>query len=224
MYVSPEQLMKDRAEFAKLGVAKGRSAIVMRYQDGIAFIAENRSKTLHKISEIYDRIGFAAVGRYNQFENLRIAGIRWADLRGFSYDRQDVSARSLANAYAQTLGSVFAAASELPFEVELAVAELGKTSAADRIYKISYDGSVSDFSDFAVLGSDLHIGEAMGDGWHPNLKLEDALRLGSWSLAQPSTSPIEVDSLEAAVLDRNREQTNKFRRLFGDELRSLVAP
>ena len=123
-YVSPEQLMKDRADYARKGIARGRSVVVLAYDDGIAFVAENPSRALHKVSEIYDRIAFAAVGKYNEFENLRVAGVRYADLRGYSYDRTDVTARGLANAYAQTLGTVFTQESK-PYEVEIVVAEVG---------------------------------------------------------------------------------------------------
>lgn len=222
MYVSPEQVMKDRAEFARQGVAKGRCAVVMRYCDGIVFVAENSSATLHKFSEIYDRIGFAGVGRYNQFENLRIAGIRWADLRGFSYDRADVSARSLANAYAQTLGAIFVSAVEMPYEVELAVAELGECPELDRIYKITYDGSVTDSNSFSVLGANPAVRQEVEQGWHADLSLVDALKLGAWALGQPGESALELASLEAAVLDRTRSQPRKFSKL-STELISQIA-
>ena len=127
-YVSPEQLMKDRADFARKGISRGRSVAIVQYADGILFVSENPSKALHKISEIYDRIGFAAVGRYNEFENLRIAGVRLADMRGYAYDRRDVTGRGLANAYAQTLGTIFSAGGEKPYEVEIVVAEVGDTA------------------------------------------------------------------------------------------------
>ena len=143
-YVAPEQQMKDRADFARKGIARGRSVVVLHYADGILFVAENRSQALHKVSEIYDRIGFAAVGRYNEFENLRTAGIRYADLRGYSYDRTDVTGRGLANAYAQLLGTIFSAGGEKPYEVEIVVAELGAVPEQDQIYRLTYDGSVGD--------------------------------------------------------------------------------
>ena len=152
-YVSPEQLMKDRADFARKGIARGRSVVVLGYDDGIAFATENPSRALHKISEIYDRIAFAAVGKYNEFENLRVAGVRYADLRGYSYDRGDVQARGLANAYAQTLGTVFTTESK-PLEVEIVVAEVGDSPATDQIYRLSYDGSVTDEHDHVVMGGD----------------------------------------------------------------------
>jgi proteasome beta subunit len=142
-YVSPEQLMKDRADFARKGIARGRSVVVLGYDEGIAFVAENPSRALHKVSEIYDRIGFAAVGKYNEFENLRVAGIRYADLRGYSYDRSDVTARGLANAYAQTLGTVFTR-SRSPTRSRSVVAEVGTAEQQDQIYRLTYDGSVAD--------------------------------------------------------------------------------
>ena len=151
-YVSPEQLMKDRADFARKGISRGRSVAVVQYADGILFVSENPSKALHKISEIYDRIGFAAVGRYNEFENLRIAGVRLADLRGYSYDRRDVTGRGLANAYAQTLGTIFSSGGEKPYEVEIFVAEVGDTAEEDQIYRLTYDGSVADVQGFGVMG------------------------------------------------------------------------
>src|SRR3954465_10416713 len=150
-YVSPEQLMKDRADFARKGISRGRSVAVLQYADGILFVSENPSAALHKISEIYDRIAFAAVGRYNEFENLRIAGVRLADMRGYSYDRRDVTGRALANAYAQTLGSIFIE-NQKPYEVEIVVAEVGSTPSEDQIYRLTYDGSVADEQGFVAMG------------------------------------------------------------------------
>src|SRR5450756_637589 len=150
-YVSPEQLMKDRADYARKGIARGRSVVVLAFEDGILFATENASRALHKISEIYDRIAFAAVGKYNEFENLRVAGVRYADLRGYSYDRRDVTARGLANAYAQTLGTVFTQESQ-PYEVELVVAAVGATADQDQIYRLTYDGSVADEQGFIAMG------------------------------------------------------------------------
>src|SRR5660397_164213 len=142
-YVSPEQLMKDRADYARKGIARGRSVVVLQYDEGIVFATENPSRALHKISEIYDRIAFAAVGKYNEFENLRVAGVRVADLRGFSYDRRDVTARGLANVYARTLGTIFTETPK-PYEVEIVVAEVGDAADDDQIYRLTYDGSVAD--------------------------------------------------------------------------------
>src|SRR5689334_23133949 len=176
-YVSPEQLMKDRADYARKGIARGRSVVVLSYEGGIAFVAENPSRALHKISEFYDRIAFAAVGKYNEFENLRVAGVRYADLRGYSYDRADVSARGLANIYAQTLGSVFTTETK-PFEVELSIAEVGLTQAADQIYRISYDGSVADVDGFVAMGGQADtIQTALGERWSEGMTLSEVLVL-----------------------------------------------
>ena len=153
-YVSPEQIIKDKADYARKGIARGRSVVVAQYDEGILFVAENPSRALHKISEIYDKIAFAAVGKYNEFENLRVAGVRYADLRGFSYDRADVTSRGLANAYAQTLGTVFTEAQK-PYEVEIIVAEVGADEASDQLYRLTFDGSVGDEHDGWCLGGDL---------------------------------------------------------------------
>src|SRR5438445_396748 len=149
-YVSPEQLMKDRADYARKGIARGKSIIAIECADGILIVAENPSATLHKVSEIYDRIAFAAVGKYNEFENFRIAGVRLADLRGFSYGREDVTAKAIANAYAQALGSIFTQEMK-PYEVELLVAQVGESQPMDELYRIQYDGSVSDEQGFVAI-------------------------------------------------------------------------
>ena len=151
-YVSPEQLMKDRADYVRKNIARGGSVAVLNYDGGILFVAENRSRVLHKISEIYDRVGFAAAGKYNEFENLRQAGVRLADTRGYLYDRRDVSALGLANAYAQTLGTIFSEAGGKPYEVELIIAEVGDRPEQDQIYRLTYDGSVADAHGFVVIG------------------------------------------------------------------------
>src|SRR4051794_29796710 len=150
-YVSPEQVMKDRADYARKGIARGRSVLAMTYENGVLFVAENPSNALHKVSEIYDRIAFAAVGKYNEFENLRVAGVRLADLRGYSYDRRDVTARGLANAYAQTLGAIFTEQSK-PFEVEICVAQVGDSPESDELYRLTYDGSVGDEPGYVAMG------------------------------------------------------------------------
>src|ERR1700709_2475842 len=150
-YASAEQIMRDRSEFARKGIARGRSVVVLAYTDGGLFVAENASSALHKVSEIYDRIGFAAVGKYNEFENLRVAGIRLADMRGYAYDRHDVTGRGLANAYAQTLGSIFIEHNK-PYEVEIVVAEVGASAEDDQIYRLSYDGTIVDEPQFLVMG------------------------------------------------------------------------
>ena len=225
-YVAPEQQMKDRADYARKGIARGRSVVVLDYADGILFVAENRSQALHKVSEIYDRIGFAAVGRYNEFENLRIAGIRHADFRGFSYDRSDVTGRALANAYAQLLGTIFSSGAEKPYEVELIVAELGVTADADQIYRLTYDGSVQDEDNFAVMGGSAEtISQWLGEQFQPELGLSAAIQLAVQALASDGNEPRElgVGSLEVAILDRTRTQPRKFRRLSGPRLAELLA-
>lgn len=224
-YVSPEQLMKDRADFARKGIARGRSVVVLAYDGGIAFATENPSRALHKISEIYDRIAFAAVGKYNEFENLRVAGVRYADMRGYSYDRSDVTARGLANAYAQTLGTVFITESK-PLEVEIVVAEVGATAADDQIYRLTYDGTVADEHGFVVMGGQAEqLGRRVKEGWRADLTLGEALRLavaalGSGDGSTPRT--IEAAQLEVAVLERDRPR-RAFRRLNRQVLADLLA-
>lgn len=226
-YVSPEQLMKDRADFARKGISRGRSVAVVQYADGIVFVAENPSQALHKISEIYDRIGFAAVGRYNEFENLRIAGVRLADMRGYAYDRRDVTARGLANAYAQTLGTIFSAGGEKPYEVELFVGELGDDPAHDQVYRLTYDGSVADVQGFGVMGGQSEKVEAyLGENYVAGLDLAGAIKLAVTALGQ-DTDPVrtvEAASLEVATLSRSRPQPRKFKRLSDADVLSALAP
>ncbi|MDO5500504.1 MAG: proteasome subunit alpha [Propionibacteriaceae bacterium] len=222
VYVAPEQQMKDRADFARKGIARGRSVVVLRYADGICFVAENRSQALHKVSEIYDRIGFAAVGRYNEFENLRIAGIRHADMRGYSYDRADVTGRGLANAYAQLLGTIFSAGAEKPYEVEIVVAELGETAASDQIYRLTYDGSVGDEEHFAVMGGNAdEIARRIAAHYSDDAPLADAIANAVAGLSGEGES-LPVESLEIAVLDRTRTQPRKFRRVGEAQLTDLI--
>jgi len=209
-YVSPEQMMKDRADFARKGVARGRPVIVMQYQNGILFVTENSSRALHKIAEIYDRIGFAAVGKYNEFEKLRVQGVRYADMRGFAYDRADVTGRGLANAYAQTLGNSFTKDPK-PLEVELVVAEVGDTPDDDQIFRLSFDGSVFDEPGYAVMGGDADdIREQLAESFDPQANLDTAFKLAKTIIGSP-------DNLEVAVLERNRPG-RKFRRLLGAAL------
>lgn len=232
-YVAPEQLMQDRADYARKGIARGRSVVVLGYDDGIAFATHNPSRALHKISEIYDRIGFAGVGKYNEFENLRVAGIRYADLRGYSYDRHDVSARGLANSYAQTLGTVFTTEAK-PLEVELVVAEVGTNSAQDQIYRLSYDGTVAEERDFVVIGGDTDtLSSKLEAHWRPELPLGEALNLAVDVLREPRTRQAtgtqgEGDrlgsaELEVAVLDRTRERRT-FTRVQGAVLEEFLTP
>ncbi len=224
-YVSPEQLMKDRADFARKGIARGRSVVAVQYADGILFASENPSQALHKVSEIYDRIAFAAVGRYNEFENLRIAGVRLADMRGYAYDRRDVTGRGLANAYAQTLGTIFSSSGEKPYEVEIFVGEVGETAADDQIYRLTYDGQVADVHGYAVMGGAVEtVVSFLEPRYQDDLALGDALQLAVGSLGHSETGDrvVPETDLEIAVLDRTRTQPRKFRRLRPDDLRRLL--
>ncbi|MFJ9517159.1 proteasome subunit alpha [Kitasatospora sp. NPDC101801] len=227
-YVSPQQAMADRAEYARKGIARGRSVVVLTYDDGILFVAENTSRALHKVSEIYDQIAFAAVGRYNEFENLRIGGVRYADLRGYSYDRADVTARGLANVYAQTLGTIFSSVGEKPYEVELIVAEVGATTEDDQIYRLTPDGSVVDEKNAVVVGGNADsIGNYLGEKHRAGLTLAGALKLAVDGLARDpnggSPRTMTPDQLEVAVLDRTRFQQRKFKRILGGQLGRLLS-
>ncbi len=224
-YVSPEQLMKDRADFARKGISRGRSVAVVQYAEGVVFVSENPSQALHKVSEIYDRIAFAAVGRYNEFENLRIAGVRLADLRGYSYDRRDVTGRGLANAYAQTLGTIFSSGGEKPYEVEIFVAEVGDNVEDDQIYRLTYDGQVADEHDFAAMGGAAEsVSTYLSEHFTAGLDLGAAIRLAVTALGQSGgdARTIPADNLEVAVLDRTRFQQRKFRRLDAESLSGLL--
>jgi proteasome alpha subunit len=226
-YVSPEQVMKDRADYARKGIARGRSVVVLAYEGGIAFVAENPSRALHKVSEIYDRIAFAAVGKYNEFENLRVAGVRYADLRGYSYDRADVTARGLANAYAQSLGAVFTTESK-PLEVEIVVAEVGADAESDQIYRLTYDGSVADEQGFVAMGGQAEqISTGLSERWRAGLTLSEALILAVGQLARDpgggADRALGPNLLEVAVLDRLRPR-RAFRRLAGPLLERLLTP
>ena len=224
-YVSPEQLMKDRADYARKGIARGRSVVVLKYAEGILMVAENGSTALHKVSEIYDRIAFAAVGKYNEFENLRVAGVRLADLRGYSYDRRDVTGRALANAYAQTLGTIFTQESK-PYEVEIVVAEVGDSAESDQMYRLTYDGSVFDEQTFVVMGGMSEpISGIMRESYADGMALDDALRLAVRALAEAGPEgekrTLTANQLEVAVLDRNRVGRT-FRRIVPAQLRSML--
>ncbi|WP_210651942.1 proteasome subunit alpha [Nocardioides sp. SYSU D00065] len=224
-YVSPEQLMKDRADFARKGIARGRSVVAVQYADGVLFVSENPSQALHKVSEIYDRIAFAAVGRYNEFENLRIAGVRLADMRGYAYDRRDVTGRGLANAYAQTLGTIFSSGGEKPYEVEIFVAEIGDSAADDQLYRLTYDGQVADEHGYAVMGgaADVVAGH-LARHYVEGASLPDTLRVAVAALGHTETEDrvIPVRDLEVAVLDRTRSQPRKFLRLREARLAELL--
>ena len=225
-YASAEQVMRDRSEYARKGIARGRSVVVQTYADGVLFVAENSSTALHKVGEIYDRIGFAAVGRYNEFDTLRTGGIRYADLRGYSYDRRDVSGRALANLYSATLGEIFTN-QQKPFEVEICVAEVGETAADDQLYRLTYDGSVNDFPDFVVMGGQAEaIGTLLRESYRHEASLADAIGVAVHALAgiggeAGKPRDIPASQLEVAVLDRNRA-TRKFKRILGAALAALL--
>lgn len=221
-YVSPEQLIKDKADFARKGISRGRSVVVLAGADGIVMVAENPSRALHKISEIYDRVGFAAVGKYNEFENLRVAGIRFADQRGFAYDRSDVTGRSLANAYAQTLGAVFTE-SPKPYEVEIVVAEVGAVEADDQLYRIGFDGSVADEAGFVAMGGSADtITAALRERWRASASLDESIRLAREVLSGDRPEPLDESSLEVAVLARSRPR-RAFRRVTGARLAGILS-
>jgi proteasome alpha subunit len=222
LYASAEQVMRDRAELARKGIARGRSDVVLTFADGVLFVAENTSSTLRKVSEIYDRIGFAAVGRYSEFESLRVAGVRHADLRGYQYDRRDVNARSLANAFAGLLGSIFTEQIK-PFEVEVCLAEVGPEYGTDQLYRLTYDGSIFDEPKYVVMGGQADaISAALKDSYQDNASLADTLRVAvnAFDAGSPATNGDR--SLEVAVLDRKRPR-RAFRRIQGNVLEQLLA-
>ncbi len=219
-YVSPEQVMKDRADYARKGIARGRSLLAFSTTDGILIVAENPSRTLYKISEIYDRIAFAGVGKYNEFEMLRIAGVRQADMKGYAFAREDVNARSLANAYAQTLGQVFTHEMK-PYEVEILVAQVGETQERDELFHILYDGTVMDEQGFSVLGGQADvILEAARERYPDDLDRGGAIRLGAELLANGG-DPLPAAQLEVAFLDRVRTR-RAFQRVRGDDLAGVL--
>lgn len=212
MYVPPEQLIKDRAEFAKKGIARGRPIVVISYADGILLLGENPSGSLQKIGEIYDAVAFAGVGRFNEFESLRVAGIRYADLKGYSYGRLDVTAKGLANAYAQTLGQVFTHEVK-PYEIELMVVEIGADAAATQIYRVQFDGTLRDPDHFgAIGGEDEDLTSRVEAGFSEGMDLAAALRLGCEAIESDGGDVVPPDEWEAAVLDRGNGR-RKFRRL-----------
>jgi len=235
LYASPEQLMRERSELARKGIARGRSVVVLTYAGGVLFVAEiPPTSTLHKVSEIYDRIGFAAAGRYSEFDTLRRAGIRHVDMWGYAYDRRDVSARQLANVYAQTLSSIFTEQLK-PFEVEICVAEVGETAESDQLFRLTYDGSVVDEPRFVVMGGQTDtINSKLKDTYEEGMDLPAALEVAVRALSgsgAPSTGNgqnagaepplLDIDRLEVAVLDRARPN-RAFRRITGAALAAAL--
>lgn len=225
-YASPEQLMRDRSEYARKNIARSRAAIVLSYEGGVLLVTENVSTALHKVSEIYDRIGFCAVGRYNEFETLRAFGVRLADLRGYSYDRRDVTGRALANAYAQNLGAIFTDQTK-PFEVEICVAEVGRTPDKDELYRITFDGSVQTEPGILVIGGQAEpVSALVRERHNTDMTLTEALKMATDALASVggeggNKRDIPRHQFEVAVLDR-RKSGRTFRRIVGAALDALL--
>ena len=219
-YVAPEQVMKDRADYARKGIARGRGLVALTYDDGIVIVAENPSNTLHKVSEIYDRIAFAGVGRYNEFDQLRRAGVQHADVKGYQFSREDVDARALANLYAQYIGNVFTHEMK-PLEVEILVCEVGSDPAGDQLFHILYDGTVVDDDRFSVLGGEADaIAERMDSAFQAGWPLVEALHAATGALSGPNET-LAVPDLEVAVLARTNGR-RAFRRIDDDETARLL--
>ncbi|HVB50810.1 MAG TPA: proteasome subunit alpha [Acidimicrobiales bacterium] len=220
-YVSPEQLIKDRAEFAQKGIARGRSIVAAIYDKGVVLVAENPSASLNKVSEIYDRIAFAGVGKYNEFDRLREAGIRWADTTGFTYSREDVDARALANYYAQHLGDMFTEGQK-PLEVEILVAQLGNALRPTKLYRVAYEGTISDEPHFAVLGGDAEtIRDRFALTEETVHSLETTLQNASRALTGPERT-LSASELEVGILeDRGNRRT--FVRLSDEQISELLS-
>ncbi len=217
-YVPPEQFMKDRADYARKGIARGRTLVALQYKDGLAIISENPSTTLHKISEIYDRIAFAGVGKYNEFDQLRVAGVRAADLKGYQFSRQDVDARSLTNQYAQILSQMFSE-SPKPMEVELLVAEIGVDKTSDRLFHVLFDGTVLDEHNFCVLGGDSEsVAKTLSASFKNDMNLKDVLKLSVAALSGADRK-LTHNELEVAVLERNGRR-RCFRRIDDAEIKT----
>jgi proteasome alpha subunit len=222
-YVPPEQLMKDRSEFAHKGIARGKSVVGFEYAQGVLFIAENPSATLHKISEIYDRIAFAGVGKYSEFEDLRISGVRLADLRGYSYGRDDVRARDLANAYSQALSTIFTQQMK-PYEVEILIGEVAEDGDHNEIYHVLFDGTVTDEHDHVAIGGHAdELSSAVSAAYRQDWDVATAVREAVKALSTAEGRDVGVEQIEAAVLDRSRPQRRKFRRLTDQEVGGILA-
>jgi proteasome alpha subunit len=220
-YVAPEQLMKDRADYARKGIARGRALVAVQYVDGILLVSENTSNTLRKISEIYDRIGFAGVGKYNEFDQLRRFGVRNADVRGYQYSRDDVEARSLANEYAQILGQTFTHDVK-PYEVEILLVEVGADQNSDQLFHIMYDGTLMDERGLSVLGGDAEaIGGRLRETWSPGDVLDVAVRKCVAALAGPDRT-LQADGLEVAILSRSIER-RCFKRFDDQEIDAFLS-
>ena len=224
-YVSPAQAMRDKAEYARQGIARGRSCVTLQYDGGILMMAPNPSSALHKISEIYDRIAFAAVGRYNEYETLRKAGITYADTTGYMFDRHDVTARGIANYYAQNLGTIFTENLK-PFEVEIVVAEVGMRPEADQIYRITFDGSVTDEPGFVAFGGQAdQVSAALKERYSAGMSLTEAFGAALAALSASGNgerNEMAATQLEVAILDRTRDHRT-FRRIRSSRLEELIS-
>ncbi len=222
-YVSPEQMMQDRAEYAKKGIAKGRSIIAMEYDQGVLFVADNPSASLFKISEIYDSIAFSGAGRYSEFENLRKAGIQHADMKGMMYSREDVTARSLANGYSQMLGTIFSQEMK-PYEVELLLAQVGETPEGNELYRITFDGSIIDERNFTAIGgrSEAILTFLRKETSETSPSLNTALQLCQQAFEKGTDPKSSLEGLEVALLDRTRSG-RKFRRVETSEASTLLS-
>jgi proteasome alpha subunit len=225
-YVSPEQAMRDKADYARKNIARGRDAVVLQFEGGILFVAPNSFRNLHKISEIYDKIAFAGVGMYNEFENLRKAGVRYADFNGYLYDRSDVTGLGLANAYGQTLATIFTESNK-PYEVEIVVAEVGATTERDQIYRITFDGSVTEEHHYVAMGGQAdQVAAILKEKYEDNLTLAAALGVALDALAgqgqgNGDRASMTADKLEVAMLGRTG-QHRRFRRITGPRLEALL--
>ena len=220
-YVPPEQLTKDRSEYARKGISRGRSVVAVEYQDGILFLAENPSATLHKISEIYDRIAFAGVGRYSEFEDLRIAGVRLADLRGYAYGREDVTAKTIANAYAQALSMIFTQQMK-PYEVEILVGQVGDRPEENGLFHVLFDGSVTDEQGCVAMGGQSDaLSTRLREAYRAGLSQAEAVQIAVRALSEVEERPVEAINVEAAVLDRTRGR-RKFRRLTDQDIAGIL--
>ena len=220
-YVSPEQMMQDKAEYARKGIAKGKSIIALEYAGGVLIVAENPSASLNKVSELYDRIAFAGAGKYGEFERLRKEGIRYADMKGYAYGREDVTAKSLANAYSQAIGNIFSMEIK-PLEVEILVLEVGEDAAANELYRIAFDGSIADEKGYTSIGGQAEeLKLFMKDKFAEGLGLDAALLMAARALEAAASQKVKAATLEVAVLDRAR-QGRTFRRLSQAELRAML--
>ena len=151
------------------------------------------------------------------------AGIRHADLTGYMYSREDVTARSLANGYSQSLGTIFS--QELkPLEVEILVEQVGESGHANELYRISFDGSIFDERGFAAIGGRAEALQVFLKERYKTdpLTLKAALSLCVATLESGTNQKLPLEGLEVAALDRTRVG-RKFRRIPPSESRQLLA-